>query len=128
MKIIETVKEDINNSFKGIQETQQNKQKFLNRKQINPFPLGNIGKHKQVNELNKAVQDLKMEVEKIKKIQMVATQETENLGKRSGTTDSSITNRIQDWRISGVEDTIKGIDIIDKETTWHKKLSTQIIQ
>ena len=121
MKIIETFKEDINNSFKGIQETQQNKQKFLNRKQINPFPLGNIGKHKQVNELNKAVQDLKMEVEKI-------TQETENLGKRSGTTDSSITNRIQDWRISGVEDTIKGIDIIDKETTWHKKLSTQIIQ
>jgi predicted nucleic acid-binding Zn-ribbon protein len=49
-----------------------------------------------VKELNKAVQDLKMEVETIKKSQMEATLEMENLGKRSGATDASINNRIQE--------------------------------
>ena len=47
-----------------------------------------------------------MEVETIKKSQMVATLEMENLGKRSGSTDASI-NRIQEIeeRLSGAEDT-----------------------
>ena len=36
-----------------------------------------------------------MEVETIKKTQMEANLEMENLGKRSGITDVSITNRIQ---------------------------------
>jgi len=49
-----------------------------------------------VKELNKAVQDLKVEVETIKKTQMEANLEMENLGKRSGITDVSITNRIQE--------------------------------
>ena len=44
-----------------------------------------------------------MEVETLKKSQM-----EENLGKRSGSTDASITNRIQEIeeKISGAEDTI----------------------
>ena len=49
MKIIESFKEDFNNSLKEIQE--------------------NMGK--QVKELNKVIQDLKVGVETIKKIQMV---------------------------------------------------------
>ena len=67
MKIIESFKEDINNSLKEIQE--------------------NTGK--QVKELNKVIQDLKVEVETIKKTQMEANLEMENLGKRSGITDVS---------------------------------------
>jgi hypothetical protein len=51
---------------------------------------------KQVKELNKTIQDLKMEVETIKKSQRVTTLEVENLGKRSGIIDESITNRIQE--------------------------------
>jgi hypothetical protein len=47
---------------------------------------------KQVKELHKAVQDLKVERETIKKTQMEANLEMENLGKRSGITDVSITN------------------------------------
>ena len=41
----------------------------------------------------------------------------ENLGKRSGGTDASITNRIQEIeeRISGIEDTIEDIDTTDKK-------------
>ena len=42
-----------------------------------------------MTELSKAVQDPNIEVEAIKKSQM----EMENLGKRSGVTDASITNK-----------------------------------
>ena len=51
---------------------------------------------KQGKELNKAIQDLKVEVETIKKTQMETNLEMENLGKRSEITDVSITNRIQE--------------------------------
>lgn len=56
MKIRESFKEDINSSLKEIQE--------------------NTGK--LVKELNKAIQDLKVEVETIKKTQMEANLEMEN--------------------------------------------------
>ena len=51
-----------------------------------------------------------MEIEAIKKTQTQAILEMENLGKRIGTTDTSITNRIRDMeeRISSVEDIIEG--------------------
>ena len=61
MNIIESFKEDINNSLKEIQE--------------------NTGK--QVRELNKVIQDLNMEVETIKETQMEANEVMENLGKRT---------------------------------------------
>jgi hypothetical protein len=43
--------------------------------------------------------------------------EMENVGKKSGATDTSIRNRIKeiDARISGKEDTIENIDTIVKE-------------
>jgi hypothetical protein len=55
------------------------------------------------------VQDLIMVIETIKKTQMEATQERKNLGKRSGSADTNITNRIQEIkeRISDVDDAIK---------------------
>ena len=48
---------------------------------------------------------------------MEANMEVENLGKRSGITDVSITNRIQERekRISVIEDTIKEIDTLSKK-------------
>ena len=57
-------------------------------------------------ELNKTIQDLKIEIETIKKSQRETALELENLGKRSGVIDVSITNRIQEIeeRISGIED------------------------
>ena len=58
-----------------------------------------------------------MEIETIKKSQRETTLEIENLGKRSGVIDASITHRIQEIeeRISGAEDTIKNIDTTVKE-------------
>jgi prefoldin subunit 5 len=40
-----------------------------------------------VKEMNKSIQDLKMEIETIKKSQRETTLELENLGKRSGVID-----------------------------------------
>ena len=71
-----------------------------------------------------------MEVETIKKTQRETTLEIEILGKRSGTIDASITNRIQEIeeRISGAEDTIESIDTTVKENAKCKKILIQNIQ
>ena len=50
---------------------------------------------KQVKKMNKVVQDLKMEIEAIKKTQSEGILEMENLGMRRGNTGVRITNRIQ---------------------------------
>jgi predicted nucleic acid-binding Zn-ribbon protein len=49
-----------------------------------------------VNELNKTIHGLKMEVETTKKSQRETTLKIENLGKKSGAIDANITNKIQD--------------------------------
>jgi predicted nucleic acid-binding Zn-ribbon protein len=49
-----------------------------------------------VKELNKAIQDLKVELEIIKKTQMEANLEMKNLGKSSRVTYVSIINKIQE--------------------------------
>jgi hypothetical protein len=56
--------------------------------------------------------------------------ERENLGKRSGIIDASITIKLQEIeeRISGREDTTENTEAIVKETTKYKKLLTQNIQ
>ena len=74
-------------------------------------------------ELNKTIQDLKMEVETIKKTQRETTLEIEILGKKSGPIDVSISNRIQEMeeRISGAEDSIKNIGTTIKENEKMQK-------
>ena len=90
MKIVEAFKEEMNRSFKDIKENTT----------------------KQIKEMNKTVQDLKMKIEAIKKTQTKEILEMENLGKRTGPTDANITNRIQKMkeRISGIEDTREEIN------------------
>ena len=66
-----------------------------------------------------------MKIETMKKSQIEATLEMENLGKRSGATDASITNRMQE-----IEDRISGIEDINtsKKMQRVKKFLTQNIQ
>ena len=80
-------------------------------------------------ELNKTIQDLKMEVETMK-TQRETTLEIEILGKRSGVIDASINNRVQEMeeRISGAGDSIENISTIIKENGKCKKILTQNIQ
>ena len=56
--------------------------------------------------------------------------EIEILGKKSGTIDASISNRIQEMeeRISGAEDSIENIGTTIKENTKFRRILTQIIQ
>jgi len=46
--------------------------------------------------MNKTIQELKMEIETIKKAQRKTTLEMENLGKRPGVIDVSVTNRVKE--------------------------------
>jgi hypothetical protein len=80
-----------------------------------------------VKELNKTMQDLKMEVETIKKSQRETILEIEILGKKSGKTDVSINNRIQEMeeRISGTEYSIENMDTTIRENTKCKRILTQ---
>jgi hypothetical protein len=68
-------------------------------------------------EMNKLILDIKREVDTIKKTQSEATLEIETLGKKSGTIDASISNRILEMeeRISGAEDSIENISTTIKE-------------
>jgi prefoldin subunit 5 len=81
-------------------------------------------------ELNKTMNYLKREVETIRKTQRETTLEIENLGKKSGTIDARISNRIQEIeeRISGVEDSKENMDTTIKENAKSKKILTQNIQ
>jgi predicted nucleic acid-binding Zn-ribbon protein len=81
-------------------------------------------------DLNKTIQDLKKEVDTIKKTQSEAMLEIETLGNKSGTIDASISNRIQEMedRISDEEDSIENIRTTIKENGKCKKILTQNIQ
>ncbi|MGE9574270.1 hypothetical protein ACQP3C_24730, partial [Escherichia coli] len=108
MKMIEDLKEDMRKSLKEMEEK-------INQK------LQDI--HKSLKE---TVQDLKTEIETIKKAQSEGMLEIEKLGKPSGTTDASITNRIQEMeeRISGVEDALREIHSPTKENLKSNKSLT----
>ena len=126
MMMIEEFKKDINNSLK---KTQENRDKQLEAlKEETEKSLKELQKNttKQEKELNKTTGDLKMEVETIKRSQRETTLEIENLGKRSGIIDASITKRIQEIeeRISGAEYTIENIDTAVKENAKGKELLT----
>jgi hypothetical protein len=89
MKIIEDFKKDINNSLKEIQENrgkQPEAFKEATHESLNEIQERTI---EQVKELNKTIQDLKMEIETLNKTQRETTLEKENLGMRAGVTDTS---------------------------------------
>jgi hypothetical protein len=80
-------------------------------------------------ELNKTIQDLKMEVETIKKSQRETTLAVEILGKKSRTIDASISNIIQEMeeRISGAEDYIENMGTTIKENAKFNEILIQNI-
>jgi predicted nucleic acid-binding Zn-ribbon protein len=122
MMMMEDFKKEIQaNTGKQLEAFKEETQKSLRKLQENTT--------KQVMELNKTIQDLKMEVETIKKAQRETTQKIETLGKKSGTIDVNISNRIQEIeeRISGAEDSIGNMDTTIKENAKCKKILTQNI-
>jgi chromosome segregation ATPase len=130
MMLVEDFKKDINNSLKKIKENMAKQVEGLKEETQKSLKELQENTTKQVMELNKTIQDLKLEVETIKKTQRRLTLEIETLRKKSGTIDSSISNRIQDMeeRISDAEDSIENMDTKIKENVKRKKILTQNIQ
>jgi chromosome segregation ATPase len=136
MMMVEDIKKDFNNSLKEIQENTAKVLQVLKEKQENTIKEVEVLKEKQENtskqvmEMNKTILYLKSEVDTIKKTQSEAMLEIETLGKKSGTTDASISNRIQKMedRISGAEDSIENICTTIKDNAKCKMILTQNIQ
>jgi hypothetical protein len=80
MMMTEDFKKDINDSLKEIQENTGKQVEILEEETRKELQENTI---KQAKEMNKTIQDLKMELEIIKKSQRESTLELENLGKRS---------------------------------------------
>jgi hypothetical protein len=81
-------------------------------------------------EKNKTILDLKREVDTIKETQSETTLEKKTLGKKSGTIDVNISNRIHEMeeRISGAENSIENMGTTIKENAKYKKILSQNIQ
>jgi DNA anti-recombination protein RmuC len=94
MMLVEDFKKDIKNSLKEIQENTAKQVEALKEETQKRLKELQENTTKQVVELNKIIQDLKMEVETINKSQRETTLEIEILGKKSGAIDASIINRI----------------------------------
>jgi seryl-tRNA synthetase len=123
MKMVEDIKKDFNISLKEIKENTGKQVEDLKKEAQKSLKEFQENTTKQVMELNKTIQDLKTEVDTIKKTQSEKTLEIETLGKKPGTTDMSIINRIQEMeeRISGAEDSIENIGTTIKEKTNAKR-------
>jgi chromosome segregation ATPase len=126
MMLVEDIKEGMNNSLKEIQENSAKEVEFLKEKTLKSLKKLQENTTKHVMELNNTIQDLKGEIETIKKTQSEAMLEIETLGKKSGTTDVSIINRIQEVEeiISGTEDSIENMGTTIKENAKCKKTLT----
>ena len=101
MMLIEDFK-NIDNSFKEIQENTSKQVEAIKEETQKTLKELQENITKQLKELSKTTQDLKMEVERIKRSQMEAFLEIECLGKRSGVIDMSIMNRIQESQVQKI--------------------------
>jgi predicted nucleic acid-binding Zn-ribbon protein len=117
MMLVEEFKKDIKNSVKEIQKNRAKQVEGLKEEAQKSLKELQENTTKQMMELNKTIQDLKMEVETIKKTQKETTLETEILEKKSEIIDTSISHRIQEMeeRISGAEDSIENMDTTIKK-------------
>ena len=93
------------NSLKETDEKNNKKLEEINKSLKDT--LGN--QEKTIKQIMETVQELKTEMEAMKKTQTEGRLNMENLGKPSETTETSITNRIQEIeeRISDAEDTVE---------------------
>jgi hypothetical protein len=82
MRMTEDIKKDINNSLKEIQENTGTQLEALKEEAQKPLKELQENTIKQAKVRNKTIQELKMEIETIKKSQRETTLELENLGKR----------------------------------------------
>ena len=124
MKIIEDLTQDGKNCCKEMEKRNKKVEEMSKS-------LKNTHKNqdKAIKQVMETVQHLKEEMEVIKKTQTEGRLEMENRGKQTGTTEKSITIRIQEIeeRISDNKDTIEEINSLVKENNKSNKFLTQSI-
>ena len=96
MNMIEDFMKDMNNSLKEIQKNTGKQVEALKEETHKSHTEIQENTIKQVKEPNKPIQDLKTEIETLKKTHKETTLEMETLGKRAGVTHAGVTNRIQE--------------------------------
>ena len=89
MMMVEDIKKNLNDSLKEIQKNTAKQVEDLKEEAQKSLKELQENTTKQVMKLNKTIQDLKREVDTIKKTQSEVTLEIETLGKKSGTIDVS---------------------------------------
>ena len=94
MMMVENIKKDFINSLKEIQDNTEKQVEDIKEEAQKSLKELQENTTKQVIKINKTIQDLKREVDIIKKTQSEASLEIETLGKKSETVDASISNRI----------------------------------
>ena len=120
--MVEDIKKDFNNTLKEIQENTAKEVEVRKEK---------TGKHNQTGD---GIEQNHTRPTKgsrhNKENSSETTLEIETLGKKSGTIDAGISNRIQEMeeKISGTEDSIGAMDTTIKENKKCKKILTQNIQ
>ena len=141
IKAIESLKQGMNNSLKEIEEKYNKKMEEMSKEmedkynkkfeEMSKFVNDTLGnQEKAIKQVMESVQELKTKMEAVRKTQSEGRLDMENLGKRTETTESSLTNRIQEIeeRISDYEDTIEKINALTKENSKSNKFSSQNIQ
>jgi archaellum component FlaC len=96
MKMIQDFKTDINNSLKEVQENTGKQIEDIKEKTCKSLKEIQETTIKQVKGLNKTIQDLKTEIETLKKTQRETTLEMKSLGIKAGVRYACITHRIQE--------------------------------
>ncbi|ERE84459.1 GTPase IMAP family member 3-like protein [Cricetulus griseus] len=121
-QMIENLKEEIRKSFREMEEKMNQKMQEIKESQKS--------QENTIKQLKKTVQDLKTELDTIKKTQTEGMLEVEKLRKQSGTTDASITKKIQEMedRISDAEGKLEEINSSSKENLKSNKSIAQNIQ
>ena len=93
--LVEDFKKDINDSLKEIQQNTAKKVEAFKKETQKSLKELQENTTKKVKKLYKTIQDLKMEVETIKKSQRETTREIDIFGKKSRTINATISNRTQ---------------------------------
>ena len=122
MKIIEELKKEVKIWCKEMEDRYNKKieemSKEMEEKYTKKFEeMSKSVNEKTIKQVMETVQDLKTEMESMKKSQTEDRLAMENLGKRTETSETSITKRIQEIeeRISDSEDTTEKLNALTKE-------------
>ena len=96
--MVEDIKKDLHNSLKEMQKNTAKQEEYIKEEAQKSLKDLQENMTKKVMELNKTIQDLKREVDTIKKTQSEATLEIETIGKKSGTIDGSSATEYKRWK------------------------------